>query len=251
LTLNDKRGVREQYKDTSNFDVRVGLHVKYSVNPIGWNRWMLGRVDVPADAAVLEVGCGPAFLWRETRAPDGWTVIVSDMSLGMARAAKDHVDADVVVSDAQSLPWASESFDAVIANHMLYHVPDIDAALSEFNRVLRPGGRLFAATNGHAHFREVRDLLETHWRYIGIFGLENGPELVAKHFDDVAVERYEDALEVPEVDPVVAYVTSMSTFWNLDTERKANLRRVVADEIAARGTFHITKDAGLITARRP
>ena len=44
--------------------------------------------------------------------------------------------------DAQSIPYEKDSFDAVIANHMLYHVPDLARTLSEIRRVLRPEGCL-------------------------------------------------------------------------------------------------------------
>src|SRR5207249_3671752 len=121
--------------------------------PESWPRWVFARLDLGPTADVLEVGCGPAFLWRENPVPVGWRVVASDMSPGMASVAKEHTDVHVVVSDAESLPWDDGSFDAVIANHMLYHVPDLDRALSDFVRVLRPGGRLFAATNGRAHFK--------------------------------------------------------------------------------------------------
>lgn len=246
--------MREQYKDTSNFDARVALHAAYSTSSEQWTTWVFDRLDLGDSADILEVGCGPAWLWRENsdRVPDAWRIVASDMSLGMAVEAKrELLAASFLVTDAQALPFADGRFDAVIANHMLYHVPDLDRALSEFVRVLRPGGKLYAATNGQGHFREVRDILETHWRYIGIFGLENGPEKVGRHFGGVSVERYDDALEVPSAEPVLAYVKSMSNFWNLDADREARLRRFVVESIERRGTFHITKDAGLITGTRP
>jgi ubiquinone/menaquinone biosynthesis C-methylase UbiE len=43
-------------------------------------------------------------------------------------------------ADAQALPFRDASFDAVIANHMLYHVPDISRSLGEVRRVLKPSG---------------------------------------------------------------------------------------------------------------
>jgi len=248
VTLNDAEFVREQYRDSSNFDARVELHTRFSTNPVPWPQWVFERLDLGPRADVLEVGCGPAWLWRQNDVPLGWRVVASDMSHGMACVAREHAGVHVVVSDAQSLPWANESFDLVIANHMLYHVPDLDAAFSEFVRVLRPGGRLFAATNGRAHFMEVRDVLDIHWRYVDMFGLESGPDKMRRHFDDVRVERYDDELLVPDVAPVLAYVKSV---WTVDPDKERELVRVVEEEIARDGSFRITKDAGLITARRP
>ena len=55
---------------------------------------------------------------------------------------------DARVADAEDLPFADASYDLVAAMWMLYHVPDLDRALAEVRRVLRPGGHLLAVTNG-------------------------------------------------------------------------------------------------------
>jgi ubiquinone/menaquinone biosynthesis C-methylase UbiE len=59
------------------------------------------------------------------------------------------------VIDAQAIPYAGASFDAVVANHMLYHVQDRPRAFSEIRRALKPGGQLFVATNGQDHMAEL------------------------------------------------------------------------------------------------
>jgi len=255
MTLDRDSSVREQYRDASRFATRVDLHVKYSTNPYGWPRWVFDRLDLGSRADVLEVGCGPGWLWRTNvdRMPDEWRVVVSDMSPGMSREAADSLTDgrfSTLAADAQALPFDDESFDAIVANHMLYHVPDLNTALSEFARVLRPDGRLFAAANGHDHFTEVRDILGIHWRYVDAFGLENGPEKIARYFDDVTVQRYPDAIEAPESGPVLAYVGSMSTFWTLADDRVVELRRHIDAVIAREGMFRISKDAGLIAGKR-
>ena len=63
--------------------------------------------------------------------------------------------------DAQSIPYRTDSFDAVIANHMLYHIPDLGKTLSEIRRVLKPEGHLYATTVGLNHMAELRACLET------------------------------------------------------------------------------------------
>ena len=60
----------------------------------------------------------------------------------------------------KTLDLAGASFNAVVANHMLYHVEDRPQALAEIRRVLKPGGKLFAATNSDSHLAKIRQLLD-------------------------------------------------------------------------------------------
>jgi len=59
------------------------------------------------------------------------------------------------VVDAQAIPYPDAHFDAIIANHMLYHVPDRPKALAEIRRALKPGGHFYASTLGANHLREM------------------------------------------------------------------------------------------------
>ena len=52
------------------------------------------------------------------------------------------LDVKTARADAESLPFASESFDLVLGHAVLHHLPDLSRAFSEFHRVLRPGGRI-------------------------------------------------------------------------------------------------------------
>jgi SAM-dependent methyltransferase len=121
-----------------------------------------------------------------------------------------------LIHHAQALPYPSSTFDAVVANHMLYHVPDKPRALSEIRRVLVPGGRFCAATNGKDHMRELRELSRKvkpeAERQIGSvtasFTLENGAHLLWPWFPRLTCVRQENALRVAEVGPVLAYLAS-------------------------------------------
>ena len=156
----------EQYRDASNLNARAQLHARFSANPHGWMPWLFDQLDLPPDCHVLEVGCGPGGLWLEnlSRLPEGWDIILSDLSAGMVEQAhlnlrRSRHPFEFAVLDAQAIPFPSEGLDAVIANHMLYHVPDRAGALSEIWRVLKPGGRLVASTVGEAHLRELKALV--------------------------------------------------------------------------------------------
>jgi len=257
----------QQYRTDDNLNARARLHWHYSTNSYGWFRWEFERLDIPAEADVLELGCGTATLWTDNvdRIPPGWRLILSDFSAGMLDAAQRNL-ADVrrairyEVIDAQAISLPDASVDAVIANHMLYHVPDRDRALADIRRVLRPGGRLFAGTNGAGHMRELDELLiavapdeasvRDESRHTRAFGLETGGGQLAPWFREVTCEDYEDGLAVTEVQPVVDYVLSMSVASAFDDGRVADVRRRVEASIAQRGAFHITKSIGLFRAIR-
>ncbi len=163
------------------------------------------------------------------------------------------------VLDAQTIPFPDASFDTVVANHMLYHVPDLPRALGEIARVLSPGGRLIAATNGAAHLLE----LEQELRALGVpedalganvmapFSLENGREQLATRFPEVTLLRYSDGLRVSDTEALIAYARSLAPAGSLDPARIDRLRQGWRLQIEARGAIEIRKEVGAFLARRP
>lgn len=99
---------------------------------------------------------------RELR-PAGWCIVCTDLSPGMAAEARSELAGEAGLSfaaaDAQALPFPDESFDVVLANFMLYHVPDRPRALAEIRRVLRSGRQFAAATVGRTHMGGMRELV--------------------------------------------------------------------------------------------
>lgn len=257
LPLNDPAFVREQYRDGTNLDARIALHARFSTAPRSLPEWIFDQLDLPTDARVLEVGCGTGQLWTKnfSRLPASWQLTLTDFSFGMAQTARaTGVAASFAQSDAQAIPFRGAQFDAVIANHMLYHVPDLLRALGEIRRVLKPGGKFYAATNGRDHLRELDELAGE----FGIksasaglqFTLENGEPLLAKYFSSVRRIDFADALVVTEVEPLVAYIGSMFSAKGLrGTEAEQRLRGVIKERLARDGAIHITKSVGLFVAR--
>ena len=130
--------------------------------------------------AVLEVGCGEGELAeRMVRELDA-EVVAIDQSERMVELARER-GVDARVGDVQQLPFEDASFDVVAAAWMLYHAPDIDGAVAELARVVRPGGRLVATTNTADHLQEVFALagLEA---FDMTFRTENGAEILGRHF---------------------------------------------------------------------
>jgi SAM-dependent methyltransferase len=168
----------------------------------------------------------------------------------------------IAVADAQSLPYPDAAFDAVIANHMLYHVPSMYQALHEIRRVLKPGGRFYASTFGRHDLQELMELIQScradplptgdvDWQHPAQFVLENGEEVLSPYFADVTRFDYEDALEVTEATPLVAYALSGSRGSYLSQEERARLAEMIEQELDRQGSIHVSKYAGLFEAQMP
>ena len=202
--------LRKQYVDGRNLNARFELQRRFSTKPFGWTRWVFDQMALPSGARVLELGCGTGLLWKTnlTRVSPTWRMTLSDFSLGMLREARANLDrASLQISfarlDAEALPFGDGSFDAVIANHMLYHVEDRDRVISQVGRVLAPGGTFYAATNGLAHLRELDRIVERFMAgrspledNVERFGLETGGTQLRRHFGAVELRRYNDSLVV-------------------------------------------------------
>lgn len=256
---------KDQYKDSSNLDARIALHQRFSLNKQGWYSWLFDHYqNFPPNSRILELGSGSGAFWKANaqRIPPGWDVTLSDFSFGMAqeaRRAAGNLPVWVQQLNAQAIPYATHTFDVVIANHMIYHIPDRPKAFAEIRRVLKPNGILFAATNGLNHmggllelvlrtFPERLEDIEASWltSHALTFRLENGAEQLTPWFSDVQLlPRYEDGLHVTETEPLVAYIASM-----LDGRIKPfkseldRLHNTIEAEIRANGAIDIPKDTG-------
>jgi SAM-dependent methyltransferase len=138
-----------------------------------------------APARVLEVGCGTGALAARIQADIACQLIAVDQSPAMVEAARA-AGVAAVVGDVERLDFGDAAFDCAIAAWMLYHVADVDQALSELARVLVPGGWLIAVTNCARALAEVYDSAGAS-RPHSPFSSENGERLLRRHF--AAVRR--------------------------------------------------------------
>jgi SAM-dependent methyltransferase len=214
---------------------------------------------VPADGRVLEIGCGAGSLWVENldRIPQGWEVTLSDLSPGMLDAAKRNLERagrpfDFGVVDSQDLPFREHSLDAVVANHMLHHVPDRRAAFAEACRTLKPSGRLYAATNGRDHMCEVNDLIRRVHPEARIesidFTLESGSGELGDWFRNVTLHQRPGHLNVDEVQPLIDYIRSYHPLTDAQVDE---LAEIIGRQLSEKGAFRISTSAGLFVADEP
>jgi len=258
--------IKQEYRDGTRLEQRVNLHDLFSRNRRGWHPWVFDQLTFPPDGQILELGCGLGLLWQRNsdRIPAEWRVTLSDFSMGMLAEAQAKLQGfnavSFTVADAQAIPFADGCFDGVIANHMLYYIPDRRKVYAEIERVLKPGGRLYAATNGQLSMRQYDELIDeclpgyrqergSHRDdlFQGHFYLENGYVELAQWFSMVSEKRYDDALIVTEAEPLVAYVESSG---HLDGQALAGLRRRVEQVIALQGALQIDKVAGVLIATK-
>jgi SAM-dependent methyltransferase len=260
--IADAQYVTSQYQNAANLNTRIGLHQQFSVNPYGWQSWVFDQLEFPPQSRILELGCGTGRLWLDNidRIPAGWEITLTDFSAGMLQQAQENLGSRhsfrFQVVDARCIPFESGSFDGVLANHMLYHVPDKVKALGEIQRVLRPEGRFYASTVGQRHLQEIGSLLSRFDPRLDWWGaqpgdsftLEDGAALLAGWFAEVTLRRYEDALIVTEPVPLIEFILSGRV--KLDAGQQVEFARFVQQEFARLGgRFHITKDSGIFISR--
>jgi SAM-dependent methyltransferase len=231
--LNDPDAVRDQYSS------EVGLNARSS---------LYDEITGPAPAEVafeavaevrprrfLEVGSGAGEFAARVQEELGAHVIAVDQSERMVELALTAA-VDARVGDVQALPFADGEFDCAAANWMLYHVPDLDRGLSELARVLRPGGRLVAVTNGRDHLIEV-------WRLVGAealradrvltFSADNGAVALRRYFREVEVRDAGGSVVVHERDAIDRYIRSIKTWAPFAEKLPAQLERPL---VATRAT---------------
>jgi ubiquinone/menaquinone biosynthesis C-methylase UbiE len=132
---------------------------------------------------ILEVGCGEGELAERMSCELHVEVVAVDQSERMVELARAR-GVDARVGDVQSLVFDDETFDCAVAAWMLFHVEDLDGALGELARILRPGGRLVAATNGRDHLQELYELAGAA-PFQSRFNSENAEPALLRHFRSV------------------------------------------------------------------
>lgn len=193
---------------------------------------------------VLEVGCGWGEFALRMRDELPADVIAIDLSPRMVDLACER-GVDARIADVQDLPFEDGEFDCAVANWMLYHVPDLDQGLSELARVLRPGGRLVAATNSARHLEEL-------WKLVGRdksdevrhFLSEDGEGRLSRHFDRVERTDYESAMTFQDASAVRGYVASSIAHKHLAEKVPETTMPLVATR---RGTVFVAFTASTAT----
>lgn len=258
---SDDSNIIEHYKNAKNLNVRISLHDKYSQNKQGWFPWLFEQIDFSNINKLLEVGCGNGKLWKNNKINlRNREIFLSDSSQGMVDEVRKTLgnDFNCMVFDCEKIPFKDNYFDAVIANHVLFYVYDINKALEEIRRVLNPLGVFYCSTYGSNHMKEINDIVQefdsrvilSQTKLYDVFGLENGLDILKPYFKNIKMKRYDDCLVVDKSKPIIDYI--MSCHGNQNEIIGPNLnefREFVDSIIQEKGYIKITKDAGLFICK--
>jgi SAM-dependent methyltransferase len=256
-----------QYRDATRLANRANLHARYSTADTPWPDWVSGWYGLDTSMDVLEAGCGAGWIWAETATPipSGIALTLTDLSPGMVddavqrgRATGRFERVDGHAADLQDLGVDSDRYHRVVANHMLYHLPDPSRGVAELARAVRSDGTVIAATNGRGHMRQLWAMRarvfgerETDTT-IDVFGADTGFAILREHFADISWHRYDDELRCTEPDDLLAYVCSTPPGEDATPDQLARFRSEIdrAFETGG-GTMLISKDVGCFVCREP
>jgi SAM-dependent methyltransferase len=221
FTDHNRDAVRRMYESDEALRIRQETHELYSSPSQDYLGWALGCVHWRGDERILDIGCGRG-TWYQRLQEQYPNVQYVGLDLFAGMLENHPLRNRVLVADAARLPHPDGFFDVVMANHMLFHVPDMNAVVTEIRRVLKPDGLLMAATNSvhnlpelQVLFRRAITLLTPAGSAVGMmpvyndgFTLESGTRLLARHFYGVVRYDIPGTFVFPSVDPVLAYIES-------------------------------------------
>jgi SAM-dependent methyltransferase len=263
-TLTDRGYLTQvQYRTDANLAARQSIYA-YQQPRIDLVDTVLDLAALTGSETIADVGCGNGlYLAGLARRGHRGRVLGFDLSVGMLQAAGERApDVALVNADAARLPLADGQADVALAMHMLYHVPDKQAAARELRRITGSGGTVLVVLNDDDHQLQLRQLLAQAAADIGMtvdplygWGLDAAPaglrlgggaELLATVFGSVHRHDFVSQLQVPDPQPVLDYVRSMRL-----SQASGDPGRLLA-AVAARlpaGPFAITTHCGCLICR--
>lgn len=215
--------IRRYYATDRHLRVREETHAQYSVPRIDFAQWTLDGIEWRGDEAVLDIGAGAGSHYSGLMgAQPDVSYYAVDLSPNLLLSHPCSADR-LALGDAMRLPFADGAFDLVMANHVLYHLSDIDACLNEIKRVMKPAGRLLATTDSLHSLPELQVLLRRAIVLLSengarvsppalpcdAFALENGTRILSHHFYAVVRHDLPCQLIFEDIEPALAYLDSM------------------------------------------
>jgi ubiquinone/menaquinone biosynthesis C-methylase UbiE len=208
VKLHDPEIVRAEYATEARLAVRKGVNARGGGADA--RAMAFSAIAEVRPKRVLEVGPGEGELAEEVQSKLACEVVAVDQSPRMVELTRAR-NVDARLGDVCDLQFDDESFDCAVAAWMLYHVADIDLALSELARVVRPKGRLVAVTNSRDHWRELKELAGVQG-FSTSFGAEEAGELLKRHFGRVDARDASGWLTFANRDEAQAFLAATVIF---------------------------------------
>lgn len=183
------------YRDNDAWTKREGI---YRLLPVQPQAELVRRIGLRGSERILDVGIANGRIPAYMRATGHTGSIIGvDINKGMMKEpiryrAEHDMDLDLSLAKLPSLPFKSQSFDVVIASNILYHVPDIPAALAELYRILKDDGKLVVATFGSSRIH-LPAINEVKTKASILLGQPN----VQRVIDRFSVENADTTIEGP------------------------------------------------------
>lgn len=210
MSISDDFVVRQEYATEAGLAARKAAY-EHAEGPNA-PELVFAAVADAAPRRYLEVGSGQGELAARVQDELGADVVAIDLSERMVELARAR-GVDARVGDVQDLPFGDAEFDCAVAAWMLYHVPDIDRALDELARVVRPGGRLVAVTNYGDHLQELKDFVGAPKGTFTTFRGEDAEALLRARFASVEATDASGTVTFPDRAAVAAYVEASAALF--------------------------------------
>lgn len=207
MTLHDSSVVRAEYEDETRLAARKAAYAEAGSEGPDPRDLLFEAIAQAHPRRILEIGCGEGELAERMQRELDADVIAIDQSPRMVELTRRR-GVETRVGRAERLEFDEETFDCVVAAWMLYHVQELDRALAEITRVLLPGGRLVAVTNGRDHLKELYELIGRR-RLPSSFLAEDAEEILARHFSRIERRDAHGWVVFPDAQAAQVYVASL------------------------------------------
>jgi SAM-dependent methyltransferase len=251
------------YRDSRNLAARQKLYT-----------WKEPRHDIPeivldqmrdVDGPIIDVGCGNGIILQAARKKIPHLQIAGlDLSPGMLSG----LDGPLLIGNVMHMPFADGMVAAILALHMIFHLPNVTSGLHELLRVLSRDGILIVSTNGR------RDKTELHqvWSrasadLLGLtspaprisvsdrFPLDDAPAILGQYFTEVRVLHIDGVATITDSAPAISYLASRRAWaatpgLSFD-DTLGHSKELISEIIERDGSFSITCQSGILICRGP
>lgn len=258
--ITNKNNLSQQYLTDEKLEIRAKLHQLYNVNKQPIEDWFFSNLEMSNSPRILEIGCGNGNLWNKylEKLSVKSELFLTDFSSGMVDIVQSKYGKDsrvtTCVADVESLPFETDSFDIIIANHTLHHVKNIDQAINEINRVLISKGKFYATTNGsngleNYLYKAIQNVDAGNKSFAEPlpFNLQNANSFLTKRFSKCTIIEFPNTLEVTRVQDLILWIDSTRNMQpEITNDLLEKLTIYFENLIEKQGKIKIPKQVGLV-----